>query len=56
MCDTLESDLKNFLYPVCKKSLTLLSTVLSMVNMKARYGWSDKSFTSLFKVVQGMLP
>jgi len=26
-----------------------------MVNVKAEYGWSDKSFTSLLKVVQGML-
>ena len=26
-----------------------------MVNVKARYGWSDKSFTSLLQVVQDML-
>ena len=26
-----------------------------MVNVKARYGWSDKSFTSLLMVVQDML-
>ena len=29
--------------------------VLSLINVKARYGWSDKSFTLLLKVVQGML-
>ena len=27
----------------------------SLINVKARYGWSDKSFTLLLKVVQGML-
>ena len=56
MYDTLESDSKNPLYPGCKKSLTLLLEVLSLVNVKAKYGWSDKSFTSLPKVVQGILP
>jgi len=40
----------------CQKSLTLLSVVLSLVNIKARYGRSDKSFTSLIQVVQDMLP
>ena len=29
--------------------------MLSLINVKARYGWSDKSFTLLLKVVQGML-
>ena len=53
--DTLESDSKKPLYPGCKKSLALLSPVLSLVNVKAKYGWSNKSFTSLLKVVQGML-
>ena len=56
MYDTLESDSKKPLYSGCKKSLTLLSAVLSLVNVKARYGWSDKSFTSLLQVVQGMHP
>ena len=55
MYDTLESDSKNPLYPGCKKSLTLLLEVLSLVNVKAKYGWSDKSFTSLPKVVRNML-
>ena len=55
MYDTLESDSKKPLYPGCKKSLTLLSTVLSLVNVKAKYGRSDKSFTSLLKVLQDML-
>ena len=56
MYDTLQSDSKKPLYPGCKKSLTLLSLVLSLVNMKARYGWSDKRVTSLLQVVQYMLP
>ena len=44
------------LYAGCKNSLTLLSAVLSLVNVKARYGWSDKSFTSLLEVVHNLLP
>jgi len=53
--DTLESDSKKPLYPRCKKSLTLLLAVLSLVNVKAIYRCSDKSFTTLLKVVHGML-
>ena len=47
MYDTLENDLKKPLYPGCKKSLALLLAVLSLVNVKTKYRWSDKSFTSL---------
>ena len=36
--------------------MTLMSAVLSLVNVKARYEWSDKSFTSLLQVVHDMLP
>ncbi|KAH1246917.1 hypothetical protein GmHk_06G016914 [Glycine max] len=52
----LQSDSKKPLYAGCKNSLTLLSAVLSLVNVKARYGWSDKSFTSLLEVVHNLLP
>ena len=47
MYDTLESDSKKPLYLRCKNSLTLLLAVLSLVNVKVKYEWSDKSFTSL---------
>ena len=30
--------------------------MLSLVNVKAKYGWSDKNFTSLLKVMHDMLP
>ena len=52
----LQSDSKKPLYTGCKNSLSLLSAVLSLVNVKARYGWSDKSFTSLLEVVHNLLP
>ena len=52
----LQSDSKKPLYTGCKTSLTLLSAVLSLVNVKARYGWSDKSFSSLLEVVHNLLP
>ena len=55
MYDTLESDSKKPLYLRCKKSLMLLLMLLSLVNVKARYSWSDKNFTSLLWVVQDML-
>jgi len=35
--------------------LTLLSVILSLVNVKAKYEWSDKSFSSLLQIVQHML-
>ena len=56
MYDTLQSDSKKRLYLRRKKSLMLLPMVLSLVNVKARYRWSDKSLTSLLQVVQDMLP
>ena len=52
----LQSDSKKPLYPGCNNSLTLLSAVLSLVNVNARYGWSDKSFTSVLQVVHDLLP
>ena len=55
MYDTLQTNSKKPLYLGCNNSLMLLSVVLSLVNMKARYGWSDKSFSSLLQVVQDML-
>ena len=54
--DTLQTDSKKPLYLGCKNSLTLLVAVLSLVNVKAKYGWSDKNFTSLLKVMHDMLP
>ena len=47
---------RSLLYSGCKKSLSLLSVVLSLVNVKVIYGWSDKSFTLLLQVVQDTLP
>jgi len=38
MYGTLESDSKKPLYLGCKKSLIQLSAVLSLVNVKAKYG------------------
>ena len=54
--DTLQTDSKKLLYPGCKNSLTLLSGVLSLVNVKGKYGRSDKSFSSLLQVMHDMLP
>ena len=55
MYDTFQIDLKKPLYPGCENSLTLLSAVLSLVNEKAIYGWSDKIFSLLLQVMHNML-
>jgi len=56
MYDTLQTVSRKPLYSGCNNSLTLFSTVLSLVNVKVRYGWSDKSFSSLLQVMHYMLP
>ena len=53
--EKLEIDLKMPLYLGCT-SFTQLSTVLGLVNLKARFGWSDKSFTDLLVLLKTMLP
>ena len=40
MYDTLESDSKKPLHLGCNKSLAMLSVMLSLVNVKARYRWN----------------
>ena len=56
MGDFLQTNSKKLLYLGCKNFLTMLSAVLSLVNMKARYRSSDKSFSSLLQVVHDLLP
>ena len=43
------------LYPGCT-AFTRLSAVLVLVNLKARFGWSDKSFTELLVLLKKLLP
>ena len=52
--DKLQSDSKNSLYSGCI-TFTRLSTVLALVNLKARFGWSDKSFTELLAFLKNIL-
>ena len=44
--EKIENDSKRALYLGCT-AFTRLSAVLALVNLKARFGWSDKSFTEL---------
>nr|KYP35945.1 hypothetical protein KK1_042971 [Cajanus cajan] len=53
--DTLKSDSKTPLFPECT-TFTRLSVVLRFMNLKAKYGWSDKSFTELLELLKLMLP
>ena len=53
--DNIESDSKTPLYSGCT-NFTRLSAVLALVNLKARFGWSDKSFSELLVLLKNMLP
>ena len=53
--DDLQTDAQTPLYVGCK-SFSRLSTVLALVNLKARFGWSDKSFTELVLLLKNILP
>ncbi|XP_052730448.1 uncharacterized protein LOC128195809 [Vigna angularis] len=55
MYDSLCSDAEKPLYPECTK-YTRLSAVLKLFNVKARNGWTDKSFTELLELLSDMLP
>ena len=53
--DTLCSDKDTPLYKGCT-DFTRLSAVLKLFNLKAKNGWSDKSFTELLEFLKQMLP
>ncbi|XP_040864997.1 uncharacterized protein [Glycine max] len=53
--DNIEVDSKMPLYSGCI-SFTKLSAVLALVNLKARFGWSDKSFSELLMLLTNILP
>ena len=53
--DNLCNDAEKPLYAKCTK-YTRLSAVLKLFNVKARNGWTDKSFTELLELLSDMLP
>nr|KYP35776.1 hypothetical protein KK1_043169 [Cajanus cajan] len=53
--DTLKSDFEQQLYPRCSM-FTRLSATLRLSSLKARNGWTDKSFTKLLELLKEMLP
>ncbi|XP_028223350.1 uncharacterized protein LOC114404694 [Glycine soja] len=53
--DKIENDSKTHLYSGCT-TFTRLYAVLALVNLKARFGWSDKSFTELLVLLKKLLP
>ena len=52
--DKIMDDVDTPLYPGC--STSRLSSTLSLFNLKAKNGWTDKSFTELLKLLREMLP
>ncbi|XP_050915816.1 uncharacterized protein LOC127130901 [Lathyrus oleraceus] len=55
MVDTLRRDIEYLLCPGCK-NFTRFLDVLRLFNLKARGGWTDKSFTELLELLKEMLP
>ena len=53
--EKLETDSKKPLYLGCT-TFTRLLRLLALVNLKARFGWSYKSFTELLLLLKNMLP
>ena len=53
--DNIEIDSEKPLYSGCT-SFTKLSVVLALVNLKARFGWSDKSFSEMLMLLKNILP
>ena len=53
--EKIENDSKMPLYDGCI-AFTRLLAVLALVNLKARFGWSDKSFTELLVLLKKLLP
>ena len=43
------------LYPGCR-NFTRLYALIKLYNLKARFGWSDKSFSELLQILGDMLP
>ena len=54
--DRLIQDSRTPLYPGCKEVHTKLHTVLTLLQLKASNGWSDKSFTELLRLLTDVLP
>ena len=52
---SLLNDAEKPIYPGCTK-FTKLSALLKLYNLKARHGWSDKSFSDLLALLGEMLP
>lgn len=44
------------MYPGCKEHYTKLATVLELLRMKGKYGWSDKSVSVLLSFLSDLLP
>ncbi|KAG4968165.1 hypothetical protein JHK87_033816 [Glycine soja] len=53
--EKLQTDSKKPLY-AGYTTFTRLSAVLGLVNLKARFGWSDRSFTELLVLLKNILP
>ncbi|KAL4021239.1 hypothetical protein IC575_020033 [Cucumis melo] len=53
--EELVDDAKKPLYPNCT-NFTKISTLIKLYNLKAKFGWSDKSFIKLLQLICDILP
>jgi len=53
--DSLKDDSEKSLYPGCTRC-TRSSAILKLFNIKARNGWTDRSFSELLELLHEMLP
>ncbi|KAL0551668.1 hypothetical protein IC582_010757 [Cucumis melo] len=53
--EELVDDAKKPLYPNCT-NFTKIFTLIKLYNLKAKFGWSDKSFTELLQLICDILP
>ena len=49
-------DSEKGMYPGCKPQYSKLATVLEILQMKEKAGWSDKSVTMLLTFLEDFLP
>jgi hypothetical protein len=57
--ETIEKTSKELLYKEskgCDKECTILQTMLDLLTLKARNGWSDTSFNQLLQLLENLIP
>jgi hypothetical protein len=54
--ETLKKAVKDYMYDGCGKEWNVLHFMLHLLIVKAKFGWSDKSFNELLTLLANLLP